>query len=81
VPVQSVADIEAHPHWRARALTVEVANGSGRVRMHNVVPRLSTTPGEIRWPGGELGQDNHAVYEALGLSAADQERLRAGGVI
>jgi crotonobetainyl-CoA:carnitine CoA-transferase CaiB-like acyl-CoA transferase len=81
VPVQSVADIEAHPHWRARALTVEVPNGSGRVRMHNVVPRLSTTPGEIRWPGGELGQDNHAVYEALGLSAADQERLRAGGVI
>ena len=36
--------------------------------MHNVVPRLSETPGEIRQAGGALGQDNHAVYGAeLGL--------------
>src|SRR4051812_16898317 len=43
VPVQTIADIEAHPHWQARQLTVDVANGSGGVRMHNVVPRLSDT--------------------------------------
>ena len=81
VPVQSVADIEAHPHWQARGLTVEVPNGAGGVRMHNVVPRLSESPGEIRWPGGELGQDNHALYGALGLSCDEQQRLRASGVI
>ena len=34
--------------------------------MHNVVPRLSETPGDIQWAGGDLGQDNHAVYRALG---------------
>jgi crotonobetainyl-CoA:carnitine CoA-transferase CaiB-like acyl-CoA transferase len=81
VPVQSIADIEAHPHWRARGLTVDVPNGSGGVRMHSVVPRLSESPGEIRWPGGELGQDNHALYGALGLSCEEQQRLRASGVI
>ena len=36
--------------------------------MHNVVPRLSETPGEIRQPGGALGQDNDAIYgDELGL--------------
>jgi crotonobetainyl-CoA:carnitine CoA-transferase CaiB-like acyl-CoA transferase len=81
MPVQTIADIEAHPHWQARRLTLDVANGSGGVRMHNVVPRLSESPGEIRWPGGELGQDNHAVYGALGISCDEQQRLRASGVI
>ena len=81
MPVQTVADIEAHPHWRARALTVAVPDGDGGVRMHNVVPRFSETPGDIRWPGGEIGQDNHAVYTALGLSCDEQQRLRASGVI
>jgi crotonobetainyl-CoA:carnitine CoA-transferase CaiB-like acyl-CoA transferase len=81
VPVQNIADIESDPHWQARGLTVDVPNGSGGVRMHNVVPRLSETPGDIRWAGGELGQDNHAVYEALGLSRDEQQRLRESGVI
>ena len=64
--MQTIADIESHPHWQARGLTLDVPNGSGGVRMHNVVPRLSETPGEIRWAGGDLGQDNHAVYERAG---------------
>lgn len=81
IPVQTIADIESDPHWQARGLMVDVPNGSGGVRMHNVVPRLSETPGEIRWVGGELGQDNHAVFGALGLSCDEQQRLRASGVI
>jgi crotonobetainyl-CoA:carnitine CoA-transferase CaiB-like acyl-CoA transferase len=80
-PVQTIADIESDPHWQARGLMVDVPNGSGGVRMHNVVPRMSETPGEIRWVGGELGQDNHAVFGALGLSCDEQQRLRASGVI
>ena len=81
IPVQTIAEIERHPHWQARGLTVDVAQGSGRVRMHDVVPRLSATPGEIQWAGGDLGQDNHEIYGALGLSCDDQQQLRARGVI
>lgn len=81
IPVQTIAEIEGHPHWRARGLTLDVPNGSSHVRMHNVVPRLSDTPGEIQWAGGELGQDNHAIYGDLGLSCEDQQRLRTRGVI
>ena len=81
MPVQTIADIESHPHWQARGLTLDVPNGSGGVRMHNVVPRLSESPGEIRWAGGELGQDNPDVYGSLGISCDEQQRLRASGVI
>ena len=79
-PVQTIADIEARPHWQARRLTLDVGGPAG-VRMHNVVPRLSDTPGDIRWPGGDLGKDNEPVYRALGLSGDELERLRARGVI
>jgi formyl-CoA transferase len=81
VPVQTVADIERDPHWRARQLTVSIPSGSGSVRMHNVVPRMSETPGAIRWPGGALGQDNADVFGELGLTSADLDRLRAAGTI
>jgi formyl-CoA transferase len=82
VAVQTVADIERDAHWRARQLLLNVANGHGLVRMHNVVPRLSATPGEIRKAGGELGQDNRAIYESeLGLSCDDLTALQGAGVI
>jgi crotonobetainyl-CoA:carnitine CoA-transferase CaiB-like acyl-CoA transferase len=82
VAVQTVADIERDPHWQARQLLVNVPNGHGTVRMHNVVPRLSDTPGEVRTAGGALGQDNDAVYSCeLGLSSDELDRLRHTGVI
>lgn len=81
IPVQTIAEIESHPHWQARGLTLDVPNGSGSVRMHNVVPRLSDTPGGIEWAGGDLGQDNPAIYGDLGVSCEDQQRLRTRGVI
>ena len=81
MPVQTVADIERDPHWRARNLTVSVPNGHEAVRMHNVFPRFSETPGAIEWAGGELGQDNAAVFSELGLDDADLGRLRTTGVI
>jgi crotonobetainyl-CoA:carnitine CoA-transferase CaiB-like acyl-CoA transferase len=82
VAVQTVADIERDSHWRARQLLLNVPNGHGLVRMHNVVPRLSATPGEIRKAGGALGQDNRAIYEfELGLSCDDLAALQGAGVI
>lgn len=82
VAVQNVADIEQDAHWRERQLLVDVPSGSGTVRMHNVVPRLSATPGAIGWPGGSLGEHNHQLYgQELGLSCDELERLQSDGVI
>jgi crotonobetainyl-CoA:carnitine CoA-transferase CaiB-like acyl-CoA transferase len=80
-PVNTVADIEQDPHWRARQLTLDVPDNGRPVRMHNVVPRLSSTPGEIRWAGGELGQDNQSVYCELGVSCGELQHLSSAGVI
>ena len=81
VHVQTVADIEQHSHWQFRQVTVDVADESGAVRMHNVTPRLSETPGRIRWTGGALGRDNADVFGELGVGAGDLDRLRRDGVI
>ena len=80
-PVNTVAEIEADPHWQARQLTIDVPDNGGAVRMHGVVPRMSATPGHIGWTGGELGQDNRRVYEALGVSCDELSALSADGVI
>jgi formyl-CoA transferase len=54
----------------------------GELRMQNVAPRLSMTPGRIRDAGPTLGQHNGEVLR--GLLGLDQERLsklRAAQVI
>ena len=80
--MQTIADIERDPHWRARQLTVPVPDSDGgTVRMHNVFPAFSRTPGQIRWPGGALGQDNRAVFGEIGLSDTDLAVLRETGII
>jgi crotonobetainyl-CoA:carnitine CoA-transferase CaiB-like acyl-CoA transferase len=80
-PVNTIADIEQDPHWCARQLTLDVPDNGRSIRMHNVVPRLSATPGAIQWTGGGLGQDNHAVYQELGVSCDELTRLSSAGVI
>ena len=81
VAVQTIADIEHDPHWRARQLIVDTP-GDRSVRMHNVVPRMLGTPGEIRWAGGALGQHNRDVYLGeLGIDCDEFTRLEAAGVI
>ena len=82
VAVQTIADIEQEPHWRARHLVVDAPGGDRPVRMHNVVPRMLGTPGEIRWAGGALGQHNRDVYIGeLGIDCDAFTRLEAAGVI
>ena len=81
-PVQTIREIERDPHWRARQLLIDVPNGHSHVRMHNVIPRLSETRGEIRSTGGDLGADNDAVFLGeLGLCADELARLREEGIV
>lgn len=82
VPVQTIADIAHDPHWIARGLLIDVPSPGGAVRMHEVVPRLSGTPGRVDSAGGALGADTDAVLgRELGLSQTDLDALRGRGVI
>ena len=82
-PVNSIADIFADPHYRARdnLVTHEVA-AVGPVTVPGVVPKLSRTPGRITRLGPRLGEHNAQVYRRLlGLDDAAIARLKADGVI
>jgi crotonobetainyl-CoA:carnitine CoA-transferase CaiB-like acyl-CoA transferase len=63
-------------------MLTEVADPDvGPLLMHNVMWKLSKTPGSIRFTGRELGADTDDVLGGLGYSAADLDRLRANGTI
>ncbi len=53
----------------------------GTVKMQNAFPKLSETPGSVRWPGPTLGEHTDAVLGELGLDAARIAELRTKGVI
>jgi formyl-CoA transferase len=73
----------ADPHFAAREAIVDVPHPQfGRIRMQNVVPKLSATPGGVRAPSPALGEHNDAIYlELLGLPRERYESLKAARVI
>jgi formyl-CoA transferase len=83
-PVYNIADIFADPHFQARdAVTTVQDPDLGPVRMQNVVPKLSRTPGKIRWPGPtRMGQHNEEIYcGKLGMSRERLIDLKEKGII
>lgn len=78
------ADMLADPHYAAREAIVEVDHPRWRnLKMQNVFPRLSRTPGSIRSIAPqEIGGDNDEVLGALlGLERSTIEALRAQTII
>jgi crotonobetainyl-CoA:carnitine CoA-transferase CaiB-like acyl-CoA transferase len=50
--------------------------------MQNVVPRLSETPGRVRWTGPKLGQHNDEVFgDLLGMSEEELDGLRERRIV
>jgi len=49
--------------------------------MHNVIPRLSATPGRLRRPAPALGEHTAEILGALGLDRAELDGLARDGVI
>jgi crotonobetainyl-CoA:carnitine CoA-transferase CaiB-like acyl-CoA transferase len=78
----TAADIAADPHYRERNI-VEIDDPRvGPIAMVGIVPRLTATPGAIRWAGPDKGQHNADVYrDWLGLGPDDLAMLRAEGAI
>jgi len=86
IPASRIFDIEdifQDPHYEARNMIIEREDRElGPVAMANVVPRLSRTPGHVRWAGRDIGEDTATVLaEELGLTTEDLESLAANDVI
>lgn len=81
-PVYDVPTIFADEHMRERGSFIDIHDARlGSMKLVNVVPRLSATPGRVRHTGPELGAHNQDIYGELGLDAAELEELAAEGVI
>ena len=76
-------DMLNDPHFAAREAIVSVPHPDfGELRMQNVAPKLSETPGSIRSPSPALGQHNDEVFlELLGLEAGRYAALKTRKVI
>jgi crotonobetainyl-CoA:carnitine CoA-transferase CaiB-like acyl-CoA transferase len=76
-------DMLSDEQYAARQNIVRVEDPEiGPFPMQNVVPRLSETPGEVRWTGPKLGQHNDEVFkELLGMTEEDLAGLRERGIL
>jgi formyl-CoA transferase len=85
-PVHDASAIADDPHYRARDMLlpqqVDVDGAQQSVRFPGIVPKMPGSPGEVKWPGPELGEHTDEVLtDLLGVSAAELSSLRTEGVI
>jgi crotonobetainyl-CoA:carnitine CoA-transferase CaiB-like acyl-CoA transferase len=81
--IYSEADIVADQHFWAREMLLRLQDGDlGELVIPGVVPKLSATPGSVRWLAPGLGEHNQDVFVGdLGLSEDELASLRADGVV
>ena len=81
-PVYDIDQFVADRHVQQRQVVVEVPDEDlGSLTMHNVLPRLSATPGALRRPAPKLGEHTQQILARLGIAAADLARLHSEGII
>lgn len=82
-PVYNIERIFRDPQYRAREAIITVDDPDfGPVKMQNVVPKFSKTPGRVRHAGLAMGTHNEEFYLGeLKLERAHYEHLKQQGVI
>lgn len=82
-PVYAIDEIFEDPQYKARENIAWIRDERvGELAIPNVVPRLSDTPGGVKWLGPSMGEHNDEVYKTwLKLDDAEIERLTAARVI
>jgi len=81
--VYGMEDIFADPHYAAREDIIQVEHPDfGTLKMPGIVPKLSVTPGEIKWIGPKMGEHNQEIYqEMLGIDSDELDALKEKGII
>lgn len=81
--INSIEDVFAEPHIAARkAIATIIDKELGPIRMPAPTPKLSDTPGSIRWTGQNPGDANQHVFGSLlGMSRGEIDALRAQNIM
>jgi crotonobetainyl-CoA:carnitine CoA-transferase CaiB-like acyl-CoA transferase len=81
-PVYEIDQLLEDPHVHGRGVLIEAPDEeAGSVLMHNIIPRLSETPGRLRSPAPNLGQHSRSILQSIGIDAARIDALAADGVL
>jgi crotonobetainyl-CoA:carnitine CoA-transferase CaiB-like acyl-CoA transferase len=81
-PIYAIGEFVADPHVQERQIIVDVPDEEiGSVTMHNVIPRLSVTPGALRRPAPKLGEHTAEILARLGVADAELAVLRSERVV
>lgn len=80
--VYNARDLVEDPHVRATQMLTAVPDDElGETLQHNVMWRLSRTPGGIRFPGRALGADTNQVLNDLGYDDDEIDHMRESEAI
>lgn len=81
--IYTMADIFHDPHFAARRAIVEAPDAAlGSIKMADVFPRLSMTPGSVRRAGGGIvGADTRSVLRGFALTDTEIDALEQSGVV
>ena len=81
--VHNIEDIFNNSHIKAREMIAELLEPKlGMIKMPAPVPKLTRTPGKIRWAGKPMGADNYEVFHRLlGLSEKEIQKLSVNRII
>jgi crotonobetainyl-CoA:carnitine CoA-transferase CaiB-like acyl-CoA transferase len=81
-PVYDIDQFLADPHVREREIVVELPDEeTGQIAMHNIIPRLSETPGRLRRPAPRLGEHTAEILGQFGIDRETLDQLARDGVV
>ncbi len=81
-PVYEIDQLIDDPHVQERGVLVEAPDAeAGSVLMHNIIPRLSDTPGRLRYAAPNLGEHTRSILQSIGYDTARIAGLAADGII
>ncbi|MEH6490859.1 CaiB/BaiF CoA transferase family protein [Halopseudomonas sp.] len=80
--IYSAADMFSDPQYLAREMFLSATLPDGKAfKMPGIIPKLTETPGDVKWTGPALGEHNDVLLQQLGYNREEVLRLRKEGII
>ncbi len=80
--IYTARDIAEDPHYRARDMILRQRTRDGyELDVPGIVPKMSGTPGSVRFPAPRLGEDTERVLLEIGVTPSQIAELKEKGII